>query len=191
MSARLQEIMAGPWVPHPQGDADEYCLLTCAGKWVIAFRINGEVMTADQIAIAKMIAATPELVAALKPFAEMRNAYEQRFGVPDPATAAARAAMAKVTVDPDAGAKADDPPAADTATRFKNVVVAHLGIGHRVSPISDHASFFDDLGADSLDVVELLMATEEEFGIEVPDEAAERLLTVGDAIRYLEKAVEP
>lgn len=66
MSARLQEIMAGPWVPHAQGDADEYCLLTCADKWVIAFRINGEIMTAEQVAIAKLIAAAPALLAGFK-----------------------------------------------------------------------------------------------------------------------------
>ena len=53
--------------------------------------------------------------------------------------------------------------------------------------VTDSAKFVDDLGADSLDTVELVMALEEEFGIEIPDEEAEKLITVGDALRYIEE----
>jgi acyl carrier protein len=53
--------------------------------------------------------------------------------------------------------------------------------------VTDNAKFVDDLGADSLDTVELVMALEEEFGIEIPDEEAEKLATVGDALRYIEE----
>jgi acyl carrier protein len=53
--------------------------------------------------------------------------------------------------------------------------------------VTDNAKFVDDLGADSLDTVELVMALEEEFGIEIPDEDAEKLATVGDALRYIEE----
>jgi acyl carrier protein len=73
------------------------------------------------------------------------------------------------------------------ADRTWKIVVDHLGID--VDKVSDTSSFIDDLGADSLDLVELAMAFEEEFGIEIPDSGAEALLTVGDSIRYLEKAV--
>ena len=54
-------------------------------------------------------------------------------------------------------------------------------------PITDESSFVDDLGADSLDTVELVMALEEEFGIEIPDEDAEKITTVGDAVKYIEE----
>jgi acyl carrier protein len=53
--------------------------------------------------------------------------------------------------------------------------------------VTDNAKFVDDLGADSLDTVELVMALEEEFGVEIPDEDAEKLITVGDALRYIEE----
>ena len=53
---------------------------------------------------------------------------------------------------------------------------------------TEQASFIDDLGADSLDTVELVMAFEEEFGVEIPDDAAETILTVGDAVKYIDKA---
>jgi len=72
----------------------------------------------------------------------------------------------------------------DTAERVKKIVVEHLGVeGDKVSP---DASFIDDLGADSLDIVELVMAFEEEFGVEIPDDAAEKIATVGDANKYIE-----
>jgi acyl carrier protein len=74
----------------------------------------------------------------------------------------------------------------DTAERVKKIVVEQLGVdAEKVIPT---ASFIDDLGADSLDTVELVMAFEEEFGVEIPDDAAETILTVGDAVKFLEKA---
>ena len=66
------------------------------------------------------------------------------------------------------------------AERVKKIVVEHLGVDE--SKVSEGASFIDDLGADSLDTVELVMAFEEEFGVEIPDDAAEKILTVKDAI---------
>ena len=74
----------------------------------------------------------------------------------------------------------------DTAERVKKIVVEHL----KVDPdkVTDNASFIEDLGADSLDTVELVMAFEEEFGIEIPDDAAESIVTVGDAVKYIDKA---
>ncbi len=63
-------------------------------------------------------------------------------------------------------------------------VVEHLGVDE--SKVTDNASFIDDLGADSLDTVELVMAFEEEFGVEIPDDAAEKITTVKDAIDYIE-----
>jgi acyl carrier protein len=74
----------------------------------------------------------------------------------------------------------------DTAERVKKIVGEQLGVdAEKVIPT---ASFIDDLGADSLDTVELVMAFEEEFGVEIPDDAAETILTVGDAVKFLEKA---
>ncbi|MDZ7369918.1 MAG: acyl carrier protein [candidate division KSB1 bacterium] len=67
--------------------------------------------------------------------------------------------------------------------RVKQIIVDQLGVD--ASQVTEDASFIDDLGADSLDTVELVMAFEEEFGIEIPDEEAEKLQTVGDALRYL------
>src|ERR1700730_2394587 len=69
--------------------------------------------------------------------------------------------------------------------RVKKIVVEHLGV--EPEKVVDNASFIDDLGADSLDTVELVMAFEEEFGCEIPDDAAETILTVGDATKFLEK----
>ena len=73
----------------------------------------------------------------------------------------------------------------ETADRVKKIVIEHLGV--EPEKVTEDASFIDDLGADSLDIVELVMAFEEEFGVEIPDDAAETILTVGDAIRFLEK----
>ncbi|MGC1270198.1 MAG: acyl carrier protein [Croceibacterium sp.] len=73
----------------------------------------------------------------------------------------------------------------DTADRVKKIVVEHLGVEE--DKVAPDASFIDDLGADSLDIVELVMAFEEEFGVEIPDDAAEKINTVGDAITYIEE----
>jgi acyl carrier protein len=73
----------------------------------------------------------------------------------------------------------------DIAERVKKIVVEHLGV--EPDKVTEAASFIDDLGADSLDTVELVMAFEEEFGCEIPDDAAETILTVGDAVKFLEK----
>ena len=74
----------------------------------------------------------------------------------------------------------------ETADRVKKIVVEHLGV--EAEKVTEEASFIDDLGADSLDIVELVMAFEEEFGVEIPDDAAETILTVGDAVKFIEKA---
>jgi acyl carrier protein len=73
----------------------------------------------------------------------------------------------------------------DTAERVKKIVVEHLNVD--AEKVTDNASFIEDLGADSLDTVELVMAFEEEFGIEIPDDAAESIVTVGDAVKYIDK----
>ena len=73
----------------------------------------------------------------------------------------------------------------DVANRVCKIVVEHLGV--EADKVTEKASFIDDLGADSLDTVELVMAFEEEFGCEIPDDAAETILTVGDAVKFLEK----
>ncbi|HAW49629.1 TPA: acyl carrier protein [bacterium] len=67
----------------------------------------------------------------------------------------------------------------------KKIVVEQLGVSE--SQVTMEASFIDDLGTDSLDTVELVMALEEEFGIEIPDEDAEKIRTVGDAVRYVQE----
>ena len=69
--------------------------------------------------------------------------------------------------------------------RVKEIIVNQLNVNEE--QITPQASFIDDLGADSLDTVELVMAFEEEFGCEIPDDAAETILTVGDAVKFLEK----
>jgi len=71
----------------------------------------------------------------------------------------------------------------DIAEKIKKIVVEHLGVED--AKVVDNASFIDDLGADSLDTVELVMAFEEEFDVEIPDDAAEKILTVKDAIDYI------
>ena len=75
-----------------------------------------------------------------------------------------------------------------TEDRVKTIVVDHLGV--EASDVKPEASFIDDLGADSLDIVELVMAFEEEFGVEIPDDAAEKITTVGDAIKYISEHQE-
>ena len=70
--------------------------------------------------------------------------------------------------------------------RVKKIVAEQLGVNE--AEIKNESSFVDDLGADSLDTVELVMAFEEEFGIEIPDDAAESIVTVGDAVKYIDKA---
>jgi acyl carrier protein len=72
----------------------------------------------------------------------------------------------------------------DVAERVKKIVVEHLGVDE--SKVTDNASFIDDLGADSLDTVELVMAFEEEFGCEIPDDAAEKIVTVKDAVNFID-----
>ncbi len=70
------------------------------------------------------------------------------------------------------------------AERVKKIVVEHLGVNE--ATVTENASFIDDLGADSLDTVELVMAFEEEFGCEIPDDAAEKIVTVEDAVRFIQ-----
>ncbi len=70
-----------------------------------------------------------------------------------------------------------------TDARIKEIIVNELGV--EPEKVTEDASFVEDLGADSLDIVELVMAFEEEFGVDIPDEEAEKLQTVGDAINYL------
>jgi len=72
----------------------------------------------------------------------------------------------------------------DVAARVKKIVVEHLGVEE--AKVTAEANFIDDLGADSLDTVELVMAFEEEFGVEIPDEAAEKITTVQDAIAFIQ-----
>ncbi len=69
--------------------------------------------------------------------------------------------------------------------RLKELIVQQLGVDE--SAVVPEAKFIDDLGADSLDLVELIMALEDEYGIEIPDEDAEKIVTVGDAINYLKE----
>jgi acyl carrier protein len=72
----------------------------------------------------------------------------------------------------------------DAAGKVREIIANELGV--EMEKVTDEASFVEDLGADSLDTVELVMAFEEEFGVEIPDEDAEQMQTVGDAIRYLQ-----
>lgn len=71
----------------------------------------------------------------------------------------------------------------EIADRVKTIIAEQLGVN--MDEVKEDAKFIDDLGADSLDTVELVMALEEEFGAEIPDEEAEKLATVGDAIDYI------
>ena len=72
-----------------------------------------------------------------------------------------------------------------TQSKVKDIIVEQLGVN--ADQVAPEAKFIEDLGADSLDTVELIMALEEEFGIEVPDEEAEKLVSVGDVVRYIEE----
>ena len=72
----------------------------------------------------------------------------------------------------------------DTFEKVKGIIVERLSVDEK--DVKEEASFIDDLGADSLDTVELVMALEEEFGLEIPDEEAEKITTVGDAVKYIE-----
>jgi acyl carrier protein len=72
----------------------------------------------------------------------------------------------------------------DVSSKVRKIVVDHLGVDE--AKVTEQASFIDDLGADSLDTVELVMAFEEEFGSEISDSEAEKILTVGDAIKFIE-----
>ena len=73
---------------------------------------------------------------------------------------------------------------ADVEQKVKDIIINELGV--EAEKVTPEARFVDDLGADSLDTVELVMAFEEEFGMEIPDEDAEKLQTVGDAISYIQ-----
>ena len=73
----------------------------------------------------------------------------------------------------------------DVAERVKKIIVDQLGV--EADKVVEGASFIDDLGADSLDTVELVMAFEEEFGVEIPDDAAEKILKVNDAVSFIEQ----
>ena len=72
----------------------------------------------------------------------------------------------------------------ETFDKVKEIIVERLSVDEK--DVKEAASFIDDLGADSLDTVELVMALEEEFGIEIPDEEAEKIATVGDAVKYID-----
>ena len=72
--------------------------------------------------------------------------------------------------------------------RVREIIINELGV--ELEKVTDDASFVEDLGADSLDTVELVMAFEEEFELDIPDEDAEKMRTVGDAVRYLNKQSE-
>lgn len=72
--------------------------------------------------------------------------------------------------------------------KITEIIVEQLGV--KPEEVTPEASFVDDLGADSLDTVELVMALEEEFGIEIPDEEAEKIQTVGDAVKYIEEKAQ-
>jgi acyl carrier protein len=76
---------------------------------------------------------------------------------------------------------------ADVAEKIKSIIAEQLGV--KPEEVTPQASFIEDLGADSLDTVELVMALEEEFGIEIPDEDAEKMATVGDAAKYIEEKI--
>jgi acyl carrier protein len=92
----------------------------------------------------------------------------------------------KTPIKADKQTKVEETDMSDIAERVKKIVVDHLGV--EADKVTEAASFIDDLGADSLDTVELVMAFEEEFGVEIPDDAADSILTVGDAVKFITKA---
>ncbi len=73
--------------------------------------------------------------------------------------------------------------------KVKSIIAEQLGV--KKEEVTEGAKFIDDLGADSLDTVELVMALEEEFGIEIPDEDAEKMVTVNEAVKYIEEKAKP
>ncbi len=75
--------------------------------------------------------------------------------------------------------------AQDVLEKVKKIIVEQLSVEE--AEVTQEASFIEDLGADSLDIVELIMALEEEFGVEIPDEDAEKISTVGDAVQYIQQ----
>ena len=77
----------------------------------------------------------------------------------------------------------------DINDRVKEIVIEHLGVDK--DKVQENSSFIDDLGADSLDTVELVMAFEEQFSVEIPDDAAEKILTIKDAVDFLEQSSPP
>src|SRR5262244_923567 len=96
-----------------------------------------------------------------------------------------RAQIASPSGDPRAsGDYGKDKKMSDIGERVKKIVVEHLGV--EAAQVKEDAKFIDDLGADSLDTVELVMAFEEEFGIEIPDEDAEKITRVKEAVEYIE-----
>ena len=72
--------------------------------------------------------------------------------------------------------------------KIKNIIIEQLQVSE--TTVTEEASFIDDLGADSLDLVELIMALEEEFGIEIPDSDAEKVVSVGDVVNYIKENVK-
>jgi acyl carrier protein len=76
---------------------------------------------------------------------------------------------------------------AEVPEKVKSIIAEQLGV--KPEEVTPQASFIEDLGADSLDTVELVMALEEEFGVEIPDEDAEKMTTVGDAVKYIEEKI--
>jgi acyl carrier protein len=107
----------------------------------------------------------------------LRSARNDKAGHLPPAKRIARASAKEINGGSD--------PMSETADRVKKIVVEHLGV--EADKVTEDASFIDDLGADSLDIVELVMAFEEEFGVEIPDDAAEKITTVRDAIEYIDQ----
>src|SRR5256885_11043754 len=100
----------------------------------------------------------------------------------EPATG--RPDRAELSLNPTKYADRGTKRMSDVAERVKKIVVEHLGVDE--GKVTENASFIDDLGADSLDTVELVMAFEEEFGCEIPDDAAEKIVTVKDAVNFIE-----
>jgi len=125
------------------------------------------------------------------PFGGMRNGGGRRFVRASLATAVSRPYPSTVEFVTFKQGRAErgrtrEKKMSDVADRVKKIVVEHLGV--EGDKVVENANFIDDLGADSLDTVELVMAFEEEFGVEIPDDQAETIVTVGDAVKFLEKA---